>query len=341
MTSMNHIKPLLYHSALAPSTHRIYNNNINKLIQHIQTRLKQKSFSLKTLLSLHHKHIDNHVSQWINHMYESGGSFDYASQCIQGLTFYSPILRFRLYESRMCLRGWKRIRLSKSHPPITWELTVVFASTMARWGHHAEAVATLIAFDCLLRVGELTSIILSDVVMPNDPRVGQAHHGMALRLPKTKTGTEQWVSMYRKRVGAVLRFYIKMNTFKSNDRIFPFSPGQFNRLIHEVSISLGLGSIPYVAHSFRHGGATCAYLNHDSIESIVYRGRWRQMESARRYIQTGRALLITLAIPNHLNTTGHQIGKELLACMSHLLSTVTSRKYTQQRRVRFNTHTRK
>jgi hypothetical protein len=51
---------------------------------------------------------------------------------------------------------------------MTWELTVMFAMTMASWGYHCEAVATLVAFDCLLRVGEVTRMVAIDVGMIRD-----------------------------------------------------------------------------------------------------------------------------------------------------------------------------
>jgi hypothetical protein len=79
---------------------------------------------------------------------------------------HCPVLRLKLNRSRMCLRGWSRIRETRSHPPMTWELTVMFAMTMASWGYHSEAVATLVAFDCLLRVGEVTRMVATDVIMP-------------------------------------------------------------------------------------------------------------------------------------------------------------------------------
>ena len=93
-----------------------------------------------------------------------------------------PILRLQLGESRLRLRGWKRLKQHHSHPPLTWELAATFAVTMAKWGHHAEAVATLLAFDCYLRIGELTRLTYADVLQPNDIRAGSDYTGMALRL---------------------------------------------------------------------------------------------------------------------------------------------------------------
>lgn len=302
-------------SSLAPATMRVYNNNLNKLL--LYTR-----HSLPQLLSLRSSVIDRKLEGWINHLYQQHGSFDYANQCLNGLIFHAPHLRIRLHRSRGALRGWSRLREARSHPPITWELTVLFALTMAKQGHIDQAVAVLVSFDCLLRVGEMTRIVLSDVIRKNDPRVGSAHPTMAIRLPRTKTGLNQWVKMDNPVVASVLHCYLEHRTFAADERIFPFSPGQFNRSLHSVASLLRVDHIPYVAHSFRHGGATSALLSGSTIEQIVLRGRWRRLESARRYIQTGPALMASWTVPRELNLKAQAIIPELLQVMTHLFDTV-------------------
>jgi integrase len=235
----------------------------------------------------------------------------------------------------MRLRGWKRLKQHKSHPPITWELTVVFATTMSKWGRHAEAVATLVAFDCFLRVGELTRIEYHDVVMPNDPRIGGVDVRMAIRLAKAKTGLNQSVSVENEQVQRTLHAYLLAYPFLEKDRIFPFSPSSFRTLIREVASALGLGDIPYVPHSFRHGGATNHFLRGASIEQIMYRGRWVALESARRYIQTARALLIMLTIPAHLNDTGRVLASRIDEVIISMMNAVASRTKLGGRHVRF------
>lgn len=310
-------------AALAPSTLRSYNQNLNKFLKH--TRLP-----LSKLILLPSTIIDQRMSEYIDILFAQRGSYDYACQALFGLVYRHPRIRLKLGESRMRLRGWKRLKAHHSHPPITWELTIVFAITMSKWGRHAESVATLLAFDCFLRVGELTRLTYHDVVMPNDPRLGSADYRMAVRLAKAKTGLNQSVSLSNKQVETTLHNYLMARPFLDKDRIFPFSPASFRTLIREVADSLGLGDIPYVPHSFRHGGATYAHLRGATITDIMYRGRWVSLESARRYIQTARALLIMLDIPSHLNDLGHaiapQVDEVLLTMMSTIPSAVSDRR---------------
>lgn len=326
-------------AALRPATLRTYDKNLILFLQYIQLSLQQ-------LLSLPVSRIDQFFSQYLDYQYSIHGSYDSASHAFHSLIFRCPSLRHQLNESRLRLRGWNHLKRSSSHPPITWEFTVGFAVTMAKWGYYPHGVAALLAFDCYLRVGELTRIRYCDVVQPFDPRVGSAHTTMAVRLPVTKTGRNQWVSIQRSSVGLVLLQYLRSKSFRATDLIFPFSPARFRQLIHSVASSLGVGHIPYVPHSFRHGGATSDYLAGCTIEQIMFHGRWKSMESARRYIQAGRALLVSFDVPLSLHATGSVLAPALasvvhtLACMhraSHgpTVTSVRDHRSTTNRRVRF------
>lgn len=320
-------------AALKPQTQRTYDKNLTKFLHYTHLSLPQ-------LLSLPHARIDALLSEFLDASYSAGGSFDYASQTLSALVFRRPSLRHKLGESRLRLRGWRNLYQSRSHPPFTWELAVLVAITMAKSGYHAEAVAALLSFDCYLRVGELIGLRVADVVMPNDPRVGAAHPTMALRLARTKTGANQWVSIESEAVAASLRRHLDClrasgAASSPHDAVFPFPAYHFARLLHRTVDALGLSHIPYVPHSFRHGGATCAHLRGATIEQIMFRGRWASQKSARRYIQTGRALLVTLSVPQRLHSAGALLESSLAEVLSYLSSLVpqtTRRAYRRWQR---------
>jgi integrase len=194
---------------------------------------------------------------------------------------------------------------------------VVIALTLAKQGLHAESVACLLSFDCLLRVGELLQLRVRDVVQPLDSRLGSAHTRMALRLAHTKTGNNQWVSLHNPQVEQVLQHYLASSVFAVDSRVFPMSAARFRRSLSRVCVELSVGSTAYVPHSFRHGGATRAHLLGDSIQQIMLRGRWRNLESARRYIQTGRALLTQLHSPPQWSLLGNSMQFYLLPALQH------------------------
>jgi hypothetical protein len=306
-------------AAIVPSTRQAYSRNLNKFLSH--TRL-----SLPQLLCLPPNRIDWCLSVYFDYEFHHRGSYHNACHALFGLIFECPSLKPCLGESRLRLRGWRRLIKHRSHPPITWELTVLFATVMSKWGYHAEAVGTLLSFDCYLRVGELTRLQYADVVQSRDPRVGSSHRGiMALRLAVTKTGQNQWVDLGRSEVAEVLMDHLKAYPFMPSSLIFPFSPAAYRLLIREVASSVGLGNIPYVPHSFRHGGATCDYMRGASIDDIMFRGRWESLKSAKRYVQTARALLIIRDIPAELDALGGSFAAHVVSIFRCLGSSVTVR----------------
>ena len=241
--------------------------------------------------------------------------------------------------SRQCLKGWERVKKSTSHPPLTWELTVVIACTLARSGYHSPAVAMLVGFDCYLRVGELTRIRLLDVVMPHDARMGRAHTAMAVCLARTKSGPNQSVSVQNPCVADVLCQWVRAlprPAADSNPFVFSFSPDLVRRLMRNVCVQLGLGATPYVPHSLRHGGATADFLRAGSIQHVQFRGRWKSMDSLRTYVQTARALLAAQHVPPALNQLGMRLSDELPSVMMHLMGSVPQVEVVRRRRrVRF------
>jgi len=316
-------------AALAPTTLRAYNKHLSSFLSFV-------GCSLRALLRRPPQQIDALLAHFVDLSFAQQGSYEYANQALFGLIYRCPSLRLQLGETRLRLRGWKKIlqqlQQSRSHPPLTWELTALFATVMAKWGRHAEAVATLLAFDCYLRVGELTRLTYADVLQPNDPRVGSAYTGMALRLSVTKTGPNQSVTLAKPQVQTVLLHYLGAYPFLAHQRIFPFSPDSFRLLLKQVSDALGVGHIPYVPHSLRHGGATYDYLRGRTVEQIMFRGRWVAMESARRYIQTSRALLIMLQIPPQLGHTAAVVAPHVDSLLPLLMDSVLQ----SRTRVRFS-----
>ena len=53
----------------------------------------------------------------------------------------------------------------------------------------------------------------------------------------------------------------------------------------------GVDPARYVWHSLRHGGATWYYLAGEALDNVAHRGRWRSLQTARRYIQMGVAFV--------------------------------------------------
>lgn len=305
-------------AALASATLRAYNKQLDNFLRHCRCTLTR-------LVQQPPQQIDILLADYIEYQFDSAGSYEYASQALHGLVHACPGLQSYLGESRLRLRAWHRLKRSTSHPPLTWELAALFAIQMARWGRHSEAVATLLAFDCYLRVGELTRITYADVVQPSDVRLGFPYSGMMVRLGLTKTGENQSVELQHPLVHAVLLHYLQSYSFRDYERIFPFSPDSFRLTMRAVATTLGVGDVPYVPHSLRHGGATFDYLRGRSVEQIMFRGRWASLKSAKRYVQTCRAQLIMQRVPSRLGEQARALAQHVDSVLCMLMDSVPRR----------------
>ena len=304
--------------ALAPASLAAYNRSLHSFLTY--TRLTPQQ-----LLSEPAIRLDRLLAVYIQHSYDSASPFTYASHALHAVVYHRPDLKQQLFISRQCLKGWERVKKIASHPPLTWELTVAIACTLARSGFHAPAVAMLVAFDCYLRVGSLTRIRLRDVILPNDARMGRAHTAMAVCLARTKTGLNQSVALDRPDVASILCAWVRAlprTPADNNPLVFAFSPDFLRRLMRRACVQLGVGHTAYVPHSLRHGGATADFLLTGSIERVQFRGRWKSMESVRTYVQTARALLAAQSVPAALNQLGMQLSDALVPVVSHLLESI-------------------
>lgn len=319
--------------ALAPASLTSYDRSLRNFLSF--TRL-----SPQQLLSEPAARLDRRLAVYIQHSFDTASPFTYASHALHAVAFHRPDVKSQLFVSRQCLKGWERVKRTASHPPLTWELTVAIACWLARSGFHAPAVGMLVAFDCYLRVGELTRIRLLDVVMPHDARMGDAHTGMAVCLARTKTGSNQSVAIHRAAVATVLCGWVRIVRCASgpdvNPLIFPFSAHRLRCLMRAACAHLGVGHTAYVPHSLRHGGATADFLLTGSIERVQFRGRWKSMESVRTYVQTARALLAAQTVSASLTALGKQLSAELVEVMATFLSAAQPAAYAARaRRVTF------
>jgi integrase len=246
---------------------------------------------------------DDLLLDFVHHLYESGRGKMAANMTLAGLRLFMPQLEHRLPRSTQAIRGWNKRCPGRSYPPLTWHLAVAVGVQMARTHtnthSYRKGVGVLVAFDCFLRVGELCNLRRDDVTDAGDSRIGSEHKSIMLHLRKTKTNTNQEMRMVTPSVITLLRGLVA-NT-KPGDRLFPFTPDTFRRNFKAACAQLGL-SPDYVPHSLRHGGATrYRHVLGWSMEDIMQRGRWASTKSARRYVQSGMAMLLEQSAPKHID----------------------------------------
>ena len=239
--------------------------------------------------------VDPSLTDYLLFLHTSGHGRAAANSVVYGLIAAYPQLSSRLLISRRCLKGFNKLRPSVQRPPLSWGLTVVISLWLAKRYGRSFAVATLLAFDCLLRLEELCEIQLRHVALPGDPRVGIASTSARIRLARTKTGLNQSVVVLNRDVNSLLNEQVARRAGRKH--LWAFTSPQYYRAFKNACVALNL-SPRYSPHSLRHGGATHCLLLGWKIPDIQQRGRWASTESLRRYCQSFEAVMLSVDVPS-------------------------------------------
>lgn len=258
------------------------------------------------------KGLDRALARFCHDIYSSndGAGRQTASNALAAIHLVHPESKGRLNRTYRALKGWRNLKPSIAHPPLTWPVTCLIAATLKIQGHRAMAVATLLGFDCYLRVSEFSGLMKVDVAEPGDRRMGSISsqdQEMVIRLKDTKTGPNQMVVVRRPVVKKLVK---RMVQAPGGPKLFNFTSGQYRVAFKKACKSLGLSS-SFVPHSLRHGGATHDFLNGVGLDAILLRGRWATTTSARRYIQSGRSLLIDSSISTALLDLAYAVQRRI------------------------------
>lgn len=303
--------PSLYELAYAPSTVEAYNRALGRFVDWMHAR---------HIVVVSLKALDLVLVEYFQDCYDSwaGGGHGLGAKTLAALSMVSPACKRQFPSASLALRGWWRASPSISRPPLSWPLTVAVAYFMAYKHGFQYGVATLLSFDCYLRISEMVAIDTSHLAFPGDHRAGKAFNITGLRLPRTKTGPEQFVEVLRPEVILLLIELMSIRLLGSHGHhgpLFWFSASKFRRLFNQACAAWSLSSA-YTPHSLRHGGATFDFINGMDIERILLRGRWAAHKSCRLYIRQGRSLLLAADVPLLVAAVGDVLSDNIITFFS-------------------------
>ena len=171
------------------------------------------------------------------------------------------------------------------------------------WQYFLVGLSLWIAFEGLLRPGELLNLRMSDirVVRAGDVLVTI----IAIRRPKTKAhmgrvqfailrhqGLCQWVKWFQDLVDRPAK------------PLWPRTATRFRVMLKHLLRTLKLDHIGYNIASCRPGGATYRFMLGESIERLQFQGRWASISSLKAYIQEPMAWICWSSLPveqeNHI-----------------------------------------
>ena len=267
--------------------------------------------------------MDKALKAYITHLYDisTTKSRSEAEKAFCAVLHHRPDVKHALHYSAAMIKGWKRLHPSTSRPPLTWAVVVLLASTMASHGHFDAGLATLLGFDCLLRISEFCNFVISDVVLPNNRIVGPAQQ-TDLRIRSAKTGKEQAVSVWHADVLRLLMTHLERHS-RDNPRttkLFALTPPLYTMIFKHALRKLNLSQLGFTPHSLRHGGASHLFRQNTPVETIRKRGRWSANSSAfQSYLQVVAAARLDLVITTAHTDRANIIINDFYAHMSAAL----------------------
>jgi integrase len=268
--------------------------------------------------------LDDVMTAYFTSLFHRGEGLHHATYTLYGLYNDKPRLRGVLKESEAALKGWKKVEPVTRRPPMNWEVCVSLALWMATHHYTAAAVATLLAFNTYLRVSELTGLLVSHVKWPQDARTGSAYDGVAVYLPKSKTGDYQSVRVRDKSIAALLCAWITRRGLTAGESVFGLSPNAYRSVLAQACVGLGVSHVGYTPHCLRHGGATHDFVRGVPLEEILLVGRWESNKSARTYVKQGVGLMLAATLPAAIMKLGRKYGVDVYAAVEHFILPATA-----------------
>lgn len=213
----------------------------------------------------------------------------YIQWALSALITERPDLKGRLPMAAKALAGWRKLVPSSQYPPFPFEVLLVFAWEARRSGQLDVMVAFLVAWGAYLRVSEVCALRGVDVVFADRTAV------LAVHDSKGGRGATQSALIYDGKIVRLLKRWLALAPrTRPHERVVKTSPKELNDFIAFCAAKYGLRACRFSFHSIRHGKASFD-LRRLSVESIVVRGRWASVKSARRYFQAGQVILMANA----------------------------------------------
>jgi hypothetical protein len=239
--------------------------------------------------------LDDLLSSFIERLWEDGDTKTMASYALASVQYHRPAMKGHLQQSWKLLSLWTKLEQPRRATPMDPQLLLAFAGVLLRWQWVGLAHLTIVGFCGLLRTGEMFQLLRSSVVMPR--KLGQP---AILFLFNTKTTKRNLLEAEKviisERTGIDALRYLCQGK-RQDEPLVETSSSKFRDLWKDVVQELQLTQFHYLPYSLRRGGATCAYREGMSFDLLMAKGRWRNISTARGYLDQALQEYAALQLP--------------------------------------------
>eukprot|EP00438_Fugacium_kawagutii_P026464 Skav202775 [mRNA] locus=scaffold326:328650:329366:- [translate_table: standard] len=206
---------------------------------------------------------------------------------MSALRRFYPQLRYQLAVSRQFFSNWKSIHVTKQAVPLPGSVAIALAGVALAADQLSLAATMLLGFAAFLRTGELTQLAADNI------NVCEESGHIVLALPSTKTSKKRLesVAIVDSKLASLLSAALSLNAANS---LACLTPNGFRTRLKLLLEHLKLADHNFTAYSFRRGGATHAFANGQHFDTLLVKGRWQSVQTARQYLDSGRAASVQL-----------------------------------------------
>lgn len=328
-------------ASIRPETYRNYADDYQRFV----------SFAEKTGLLLRTvPQVDKVVAEYLTYLYTSGEGLAKAQRVMAAVLFMNPIVgrgaRNKLPQAAQALRGYRRLIPPRARQPFPMAVIAMLAHALMEEGHADAALGILQSFELYLRPGQLFGVRAVDFVVgaPRRPLKGKSGERRSyadvvlnpqeVGVPSKTMEYDNCVSLDLARhaplVGAVTRrlevrlgrgwYARETESARRGGAMAKLMPKDSRWLLARVQASarrlqVNIGEIHL--HRLRHSCASHDYAGRiRSTEDIRRRGRWKAVNSVRRYAKGATVQQLLASLPKEVQS--HAIACE--ASLADLLS---------------------
>jgi len=238
------------------------------------------------------------------------------AKALSGLEHFLPEIK-PLLLARRTLKGWNRLCPPRPYAPIPRDLCFALAVVCSLSDRLPSAIAMLVSFDCWLRISEVVSVTPRSIV---DTRIVASHDPLSqcvsIFLPHTKTGPRQAVRIECAELASLVVAFSEASrlAYGPDTPIFPSASSLRSSLNFALGVlcpenQLETRGLDFTWHSFRHGGASRAFVSGTDMRDIRIRGRWSHDKSAEHYLQAGRQMLLSMTLSQEIHVLGRALKR--------------------------------
>ena len=224
-------------------------------------------------------------------LFAEGKPYYHFAETINAITSCRPLVRRSLQQAWDLAFLWNSHEPAEHHIAMPYQILIALISLCWTWGWKREAAIFALAWGALLRIGEISGALRSDLIMPADVSFTVDYVLLKVREPKTRYRAARHQAGKVEQPDLIEIIRVGLLELRPQDLLWPLSGStlrlRLTRLLERLSLpTRDTRTIKALSlASFRPGGATWLMGATESAELVRRRGRWASFRIMEIYLQ--------------------------------------------------------